>query len=52
MLIPLLFILPGYYGIEGIWLSYPVADTMSALVVTFLLVREWRRLPQMAGERS
>ncbi len=52
MLIPLLFILPEYFGIEGIWLSYPVADTMSALVVTFLLVREWRRLPQMAGERS
>lgn len=52
MLIPLLFILPEYFGIEGIWLSYPVADAMSALVVTFLLVREWRRLPQMAGERS
>jgi len=52
MLIPLLFILPEYFGIEGIWLSYPVADTMSALVVTFLLVREWRRLPQMAGENG
>ncbi|MFW5822962.1 MAG: MATE family efflux transporter, partial [Tangfeifania sp.] len=50
MLIPLLFILPEYYGIEGIWLSYPVADTMSALTVSFLLVREWRRLPEITGE--
>jgi putative MATE family efflux protein len=52
MLIPLLFILPEFFGIEGIWLSYPVADTMSALMVSFLLIREWRRLPQMTSEKS
>ena len=44
-LIPLLYILPGFLGIDGIWLSYPVADTMSAMVVGFMLYREWRRLP-------
>jgi putative MATE family efflux protein len=52
MLIPLLFVLPEFFGIEGIWLSYPVADTMSALMVSFLLIREWRRLPQMTSEKS
>lgn len=47
-LIPLLFILPGFWGISGIWLAYPIADTMSALAVSVLLVREWRRLPELA----
>jgi putative MATE family efflux protein len=47
-LIPLLFILPGFWGISGIWLAYPIADTMAATAVAILLVREWRRLPEMA----
>ncbi|WP_297090297.1 MATE family efflux transporter [uncultured Draconibacterium sp.] len=44
-LIPLLYILPQFWAIDGIWLSYPLADTMSAIVVGFLLVREWKKLP-------
>lgn len=44
-LIPLILILPNYWGIDGIWLSYPIADTMSAIAVGFLLYREWQRLP-------
>ena len=45
MLIPLIYILPGFFDIDGIWISYPVADTMSAIVVGFILYREWKRLP-------
>lgn len=45
VLIPLLFILPGFWGINGIWISFPIADSLSALVVSFLLYREWTRLP-------
>ncbi|MCG6186721.1 MATE family efflux transporter [Maribellus maritimus] len=44
LLIPFLFILPGFWEINGVWLSYPLADTLSAIVVFFLLSREWRRL--------
>lgn len=44
MLIPLLLIFPGFWGINGIWLAFPVADTMSAIAVSFLLVREWNKL--------
>ena len=40
-LIPLLYILPHFWGIDGIWLSYPAADILSASVVGFLLYREW-----------
>jgi putative MATE family efflux protein len=44
MLIPLLLIFPGFWGINGIWLAFPVADTMSAMVVTILLISEWKKL--------
>ncbi len=43
-LIPLLFILPGFLGIMGIWLAYPIADTLSAVAVAFFLFREWKKL--------
>lgn len=43
-LIPLLFILPGFLGIMGIWLAYPIADTLSAVAVAFFLIREWKKL--------
>jgi putative MATE family efflux protein len=43
-LIPLLFLLPEFWGISGIWLAYPIADSMAAVVVYLFLVREWRRL--------
>ena len=40
-LIPLIFILPRFFGINGIWLSFPIADTLS-FVVTIVMV-----IPQM-----
>jgi putative MATE family efflux protein len=47
-LIPLLFILPGFWGITGIWAAYPISDSMAATVVSIFLIREWRRLPDLA----
>lgn len=44
LLIPLILILPTYWGINGIWLAFPFADSMSAVWVTFLLIREWKKL--------
>ncbi|NQU87165.1 MAG: MATE family efflux transporter [Mariniphaga sp.] len=43
-LIPLLFILPEFLGLNGIWIAYPIADSASAFVVSFFLIKEWRRL--------
>jgi len=40
-LIPLIFILPRFFGINGIWLSFPIADTLS-FVITIVMV-----IPQM-----
>ncbi len=46
-LIPLLFILPEFWGISGIWLAYPLADLMAGIVVFFLLLDAWKKLPLM-----
>jgi Na+-driven multidrug efflux pump len=50
MLIPLIYIFPGFWGINGIWLAFPVADSMSAIVVTIMLIREWNRLNLLENE--
>jgi putative MATE family efflux protein len=44
ILIPLLFILPKFIGIQGIWLAMPISDVCSAIVVSIILVYHWRRL--------
>ena len=44
VLIPLLFILPNFYDLDGIWMSMPISDAVSALIVIFFLRREWTRL--------
>jgi Na+-driven multidrug efflux pump len=51
-LIPLLFILPEFFGITGIWIAYPVSDLLAATAVSIFLVREWRRLPGIANENQ
>jgi putative MATE family efflux protein len=47
ILIPLLFVLPHFFGLQGIWLSMPVSDFLSALISFFLLEREWRTLNRL-----
>ena len=39
ILIPLVLILPIYLGLTGIWLSYPTADFLSALIVLWFIRR-------------
>lgn len=51
-LIPLLLILPGFWGIDGIWLSYPIADTMSAIAVGLVLYYEWEKLPSIVAGQT
>ncbi len=49
VLIPLLFLLPKYLGLTGIWLAGPVSDIISAVVVSIFLIREMRRLNFLTG---
>jgi putative MATE family efflux protein len=40
LLIPLAYILPKYYGINGIWWSFPIADILSTIITVLILKRE------------
>ena len=36
-LIPLVIILPMFYGLEGIWYSFPISDVLSAIICYYFL---------------
>lgn len=39
-LIPLAYFLPIYYGVDGVWWSFPIADTMATIITVVVLKRE------------
>jgi Na+-driven multidrug efflux pump len=43
-LIPLVLILPIYFGIEGIWYSFPISDVISAGICYYFLRRSTKKL--------
>ena len=47
LLIPLILILPGIWGLNGAWLASPIADFVSALLTGFFLSKEIRKLTVM-----
>ncbi|WP_275316234.1 MATE family efflux transporter [Tenacibaculum bernardetii] len=42
-LIPLVYILPKFFGINGVWMSFPIADILATLVTYLYLNREIKR---------
>ena len=52
ILIPLLFILPNYLGLRGIWISMPISDCCSAIIVVFFLTHQWKKLNVLAEVHS
>jgi len=50
--IPLVLILPMYYGEIGVWISFPLADVLSTIVTAYFLNREIRmRLKPSLSEK-
>lgn len=43
-LIPLVLILPNFFGLDGIWIAGPVSDFSASLLSIILMVRELRSL--------
>jgi len=41
-LIPLLLVLPAFMGVQGVWVSFPIADVLSTLVTGYFLHRAVR----------
>jgi Na+-driven multidrug efflux pump len=47
VLLPLLFILPGVFGLDGIWIAGPVSDFVSSCVVFVFYRIERRKLTEL-----
>ncbi len=51
ILLPLIFILPRFFGIRGVWMAVPISDGIALCFTTFLLVRQFATLKKTdAGE--
>mgnify|MGYP003603147097 CR=1 FL=1 len=47
MLIPLIFLLPMAFGLRGVWMAGPVADTLSFLIVIAVVTVEFAHLHKL-----
>lgn len=48
LFIPLLLILPRFWGIEGVWRTAPIADILSIMITATFIFVEMRHLPKTA----
>ncbi len=46
-LVPLLYILPLIYDVDGIWYSFPVSDLMAALLTIAMMISLFRKLSRL-----
>jgi putative MATE family efflux protein len=51
-LFPLVFILPNYWQLEGVWLAFPITDVLTFTLVLILLIPEIRMFRRNAIEQS
>lgn len=43
-LIPLILILPNFAGVDGVWITMPISDTLAALLTFIFFTREMKRI--------
>ena len=46
-LIPLVLILPYYFGLNGAWYSFPIADVLSTLITVIFLIRALKEVKKL-----
>lgn len=49
-MIPLLFILPPHFGLDGVWACYPICDYAASLITAILLMIQIRKIKQKKME--
>ena len=47
-LIPLVIIIPQYFGLTGVWLATPVADALAILISVIALVAYYKKYPRLS----
>jgi putative MATE family efflux protein len=50
VLIPLIIILPKFWGLDGIWLAFPFADGLSFLLTVIMVIAVMKSLPAIETE--
>lgn len=50
LLLPLVLLLPRYFGTPGVWMAFPLADGLSFFLTLYLFLREMRRLNSRIDE--
>lgn len=50
ILIPCLFILPLFWGADGIWYSMPVSDALASIIAAIMLYSQFKRFKQHAAQ--
>ncbi len=48
-LIPLLLVLPQFYGQTGVWMAAPISDTLSSLLAGWMLYRQFQLFKREKG---
>lgn len=43
ILIPMILILPNFFGLNGVWFAQPTADTLAAIITGVVLVKELKK---------
>ncbi len=52
-LLPLLYLLPLWFGANGVWMSFPISDALATLLTIFMLGRLFKKFSQLKdGEDS
>ncbi|AKN33732.1 multidrug transporter MatE [Clostridium carboxidivorans P7] len=52
LLVPLLLILPRFWGIEGIWRTPPIADILAALITGIVVFFEMKHIKDKENEKE
>jgi Na+-driven multidrug efflux pump len=47
-MIPLLLILPKFWGLTGIWSSFPISDVFATIVTAVLIIIQFRKIANIS----
>lgn len=49
LMLPLLYFLPKYYGVNGVWLAAPITDFTLAVITSYFVVKEFKALKRKSN---
>ena len=47
-LVPCIYILPNWFGVKGVWYSFPISDSLSCLLTLILIIQLIRKFNRLA----